>query len=43
MVQELVDTNSTEHLKHLDPNTLYVLLTGELLLQILNNDFSHSV
>ena len=50
MVQELVDTNSTEYLKHLDPNTLYVLLTGgkggdstKLLLQILNSDFSHSV
>ena len=41
MVQELVDTNSIEYLKHLHPNTLYVLLTGDkvgdstkLLLQI---------
>ena len=48
MVQELVDTNSIEYLKHLDPNT-YVLLTQDggdstkLLLQILNSDFSHSV
>ena len=50
MVQELVNTNSTEYLKHLDPNTLYIWLTGDkggdstkLLLQILNSDFSHSV